>query len=94
MPLSPGTKLGPYEILAPIGAGGISYLQVHLSSPHSGCLVGSRRFGLADLHVRAAGIPNGRLHPWVSPSSLTGLWLWCLVWTSSAGGRRQRQQGN
>ena len=23
MPLSPGTKLGPYEILAPIGAGGM-----------------------------------------------------------------------
>jgi hypothetical protein len=23
MPLSPGDKLGPYEILAPIGAGGM-----------------------------------------------------------------------
>jgi serine/threonine protein kinase len=23
MPLSPGTKLGPYEIVAPIGAGGM-----------------------------------------------------------------------
>ena len=23
MPLSPGTRLGPYEILAPIGAGGM-----------------------------------------------------------------------
>ena len=23
MPLSPGTKLGPYEVVAPIGAGGM-----------------------------------------------------------------------
>ena len=23
MPLAPGTKLGPYEILAPLGAGGM-----------------------------------------------------------------------
>jgi hypothetical protein len=27
MPLSPGTKLGPYEILAPIGAGALDFFQ-------------------------------------------------------------------
>ncbi len=33
MPLTPGTKLGPYEILAPLGAGGMgeAYLALNTS---------------------------------------------------------------
>jgi serine/threonine protein kinase len=33
MPLSAGDKLGPYEILAPIGAGGMG--QVYRARPHN-----------------------------------------------------------
>jgi hypothetical protein len=28
MPLTPGTKLGPYEIVAPLGAGGMGWPQL------------------------------------------------------------------
>ena len=34
MPLSPGTRLGPYEIIAPIGVGGMGEGTWHQPSIH------------------------------------------------------------
>lgn len=36
MPLTPGTRLGPYEILSPLGAGGMAH--AHAAEPDGGDL--------------------------------------------------------
>ena len=66
MPLSPGDKLGPYEILSPIGAGGIQPL-----TRTTGVIVGSmtrQKGGVAAgastlrVHVTGAGIHDKNIN--------------------------------
>jgi serine/threonine protein kinase len=64
MRLSPGSKLGPYEIVAPIGAGGMGEVY-RARDPHVGCdvaiKVSSEKFSERfDREVRAVAARN---HP-------------------------------
>src|ERR1017187_2853891 len=70
MPLSPGTKLGPYEIVAPLGAGGMGEVY-RARDPRIGREVAIKvlpaqfsqnedRLGRFEQEVRAAGALN---HP-------------------------------
>ena len=36
MTLSPGARLGPYEILSPLGAGGMGKMYLHRIQPRNG----------------------------------------------------------
>ena len=59
MTLAPGTKLGSYEILAPIGAGGMGDAG-HAPGPHGG---DQESQGAAQRKVQA-GRANWTAHPW------------------------------
>ena len=76
MGLSCGTRLGPYEILAPIGAGGMGELyrvrdprigrEVAIKVIHSAFANNAERLGRFEQEVRAAGAlnhPRNDCHP-------------------------------
>jgi hypothetical protein len=54
MTLSAGTKLGPYELLAPIGAGGMGEVMAEMSSPDQGLAFA----GFDGLYLNGRVLPN------------------------------------
>ena len=60
MPLSPGDKLGPYEILSPIGAGGIQPLTRTSRSVFMGPLIGINGSYVVRTLPRCEGNINGK----------------------------------